>query len=243
MKIFLNSQGFISIRKKGEKVGTVIDEKNHFLQNLKDSIKKYDLFVLVCNNPDEYERNDRSAFFIAQAFNRQLAKFKEVVVLDGRNEDKSKEYLSNADFVFLCGGKIECQNEFLKKIEFKKNINQNAVVVGVSAGAMNLCEFAYNYPEDITELNNKKWISGLGYSDKVIIPHFKRWKGNMYHPRHYNLLKKWFLPDSYEKEFLCLPNGSYVMIDERKETLYGKSYLIKNGAMQKICENEKSLRR
>ena len=234
MKIFLNSQGFISVRKRGEKIATIIDEKNEFLSNLKNSIKKYDLFVLICNEPTDYDRNDRSAFFIAQAFERQLTKFKEIIVLDGRNEEKAKDYLKKADFVFLCGGKIECQNDFLRKIKFKDNINKDAVVVGVSAGAMNLCEIAYNYPEDISELGNKKWIDGLGYSERIIIPHYRKFNGNMYHPKHYNLKKKWFLPDSYKKELLALPNGSYVFKDESgKEKLFGKAYKILNGEVKK----------
>lgn len=238
MKIFLNSQGFISVRKHGVKIASVIDEKNEFYSNLKKSIKNYGLFVLICNDPEDVERNDESALFIAQAFERQLTKFKNVVVLDSRNASKAKEYLNKADFVFLCGGKIECQADFLKQIKFKENINNDCVIVGVSAGAMNLCRIAYNYPEDITELNNPRWIDGLGYFNKIIIPHFKRFCGNMYHPKGVNPLIKFYIPDSMCHEFLALKNGSYILLDENGATLYGKSYLIKDGKVTRICKNK-----
>ena len=242
MKIFLASQGFISLRKKGVTTKRVIDEKNHFLDNLKNYINDYGLFVLVCNNPDDYERNDKSAALLSQAFERQLHKFKEVAVIDNRNADKAKEYLSMADFVFLCGGKLQCQIDFLKKINFKENINKDAVIVGASAGAMNLCEVGYNYPEDVSELGNEKWIKGLGYCDKVIIPHFKRFKGNMYCPKKINLLRKYYLPDSCSHEMFALKNGSYILLDGNGVTLYGKAYMIKNGKVKKICDKEKTLK-
>lgn len=242
MIIFLNSQGFISVRKRGEKIATIIDKKNEFLDNLKMSIKKYDLMVWVCNNADEFERNDKSAFFMAEAFKKQLSPFKEVVVLDNRNIDDAKDLLSRADYVYLSGGKLECQIDFLTKINFKKNINKDCVVVGVSAGAMNMCEIGYNYPEDLTELENKKYIAGLGYYNKIIIPHFKKHKGNKYPPKHYNLLKKWYLPDSYEKEFLALPNDSYVLLDEQGARLFGKAFKIKDGKVKRICKNGQILK-
>lgn len=241
MKIFLNSQGFISVRKHGKKIAAIIDNKNSFLNNLKDCINSYGLFVFVCNEPEDFEHNDDSAFFIAQAFERQLTKFENVVVLDSRNVDKAQEYLSKADFVFLCGGKIECQINFLKRIKFNENINKDAVIVGVSAGAMNLCKIAYNYPEDITEIDNPKWIDGLGYFNEILIPHFKRFRGNMYHPKGINLLKKYYLPDSFDRELIGLPNGSYVLIDDANVTLYGKSYSIKDGRLKKICDNRECL--
>ena len=241
MKIFLNSQGFISVRKHGEKIAIIIDDKNSFLNNIKDSINSYGLFVFVCNDPQDFERNDKNAFFLNEAFKRQLNEFKEVVVLDNRNVKIAKGYLQKADFVYLCGGKIEYQKNFLKEIEFKNNLNKNCVVVGVSAGAMNLCEVAYNYPEDLSELDNEKWINGLGYFNKIIIPHFKRFKGNMYHPKHYNLLKKHYLPDSFNHKLLGLPNGSYILVDEGVSTLYGKSYSIENGKVKKICDNRECL--
>ena len=121
-------------------------------------------------------------------------------------------------------------------------MNGDCVVVGVSAGAMNLCKTAYNYPEDLTELDNKKYLDGFGYFDKIIIPHFKRFKGNKYPPKHYNLMKKWYLPDSYEKEFLALPNGSYVLFDERGKRLFGKAFVINKGKVKKICRNEQILK-
>ena len=40
-------------------------------------------------------------------------------------------------------------------------------------------------------------------------------------------------------EIIALNDGSYIVVDNGAETLYGEEYSIKNGEQKKICINEK----
>ena len=48
--------------------------------------------------------------------------------------------------------------------------------------------------------------------------------------------------DSYGKEFLVLPDGSYVLIECGEAYVWGEAYLIKDGEMQQICEDGELVR-
>ena len=236
MKIFLISESFISIRENDVKIATVIDKANSFLKNLQKSIQKFDNFVFICNDPVQFEQNDISADFIAKAFKAQLKEFKNVIVLDNRTRQDAKNILQNADFVYLQGGKIPVQNKFLKEINFEKNINSDATIVGKSAGAMNLCEQVYNYPEEDNEVGGQKWYDGIGLCKYIIIPHFNLQNGNEFCFGNFNLLKDYYLPQSMSKKLYALTNGAYILIEDNA-IVYGESYVIQNGKIEKICKN------
>lgn len=242
MKLFLVSDSLISIRENGVTVGKIIDESNVFLLNLKKFIKKYDNFVFIPNAIDAVEQNEFSAKQLDDAFKKQLEGFKQTIVLDNRNKGQAKEILQKADFIFLQGGKLEEQNQFLKDINFVNIVPKtDAVVVGKSAGAMNMCNTVYWYPEEDDEVVTHKWLRGLGLVDLVIIPHFNLENGNQYCPEHSNLLEDYFKLDSFENEMYALKNGSYILVEGRNLTIYGECYLIKNGKVEKICEDNKTL--
>ncbi len=241
MKLFLVSDSFISVRENGVTVEKIIDESNAFLLNLKKFIRKYDNFVFIPNIFNAIEQNEFSAKQIDDAFQKQLKGFKQIVVLDNRNKMQAKEILQKADFIFLQGGKLEEQNKFLKEINFVNIVpNADAVVVGKSAGAMNMCKIVYWYPEEDDEVVTQKWLKGLGLVDLVLIPHFNLENGNQYCPEHSNLLEDYFKPDSFKYGLYALKNGSYILVEE-KYTLYGECYLIKNGKVEKICDDGSTL--
>ena len=48
-------------------------------------------------------------------------------------------------------------------------------------------------------------------------------------------------PDSFTHEILAINDGSYVVIEDGKQTLYGEAYMIRNGEIEKICEDGGSL--
>lgn len=244
MKIFLVSDSFISIRDANwVKLGSEIDENNSFLDNLKRLIPKYDNMVFICNYPNDYEDNDENANFLAKAFSQQLTAFKNVTVLDNRTKHNAKEIILNADFVYLQGGLIDEQNTFIKQINLAENLKQsNAVVVGKSAGAMNLCEVVYNYPETDDAILNPKWYTGLGLCDYVIIPHFERESGNAYVHASFHVLNDYYIPDSFTHKFHAIVNGAYILIEDNMATAYGETYVIENGQVLQICKNGEKLK-
>ena len=176
-------------------------------------------------------------------FKKQVHNFDNYTVLDNRNKKQAKQILENADFIYITGGKIPAQNKFLKEINFSQCVNKNkdVVIAGVSAGAMNLCSIIYCYPEEDSEIGDKMWYTGLGFCDKIIIPHFDIKKGNTCFFGSFDVMKDYILPDSKGKTFFALTNTTYLEIDEKNFTLYGEAYTISNGIVTQICEDKKSV--
>ena len=79
--------------------------------------------------------------------------------------------LKNADIIYLLGGNPFIQLEYLQKNKFDLIIqNTSALIIGVSAGSMNLATNSYyskdeDYPESVI-------YKGLGITDITIDPHF-----------------------------------------------------------------------
>lgn len=236
----MESASFQSIKENDIRIGKKIVEANDFLINLKRYIKKYDNLVFICNEPKEYERNDTSAQFISGAFKDGLCEFKHVQVLDKRTKKYAKNILLAADVVFICGGKIPRQNKFLKQIKFEKYITQtDAVVIGESAGAMNMGDIVYNYPEEDSDVKDARWLKGVGLSSVIVIPHYVPRTGNKFCMGNFNLLKDYYLPQSKGNVFYALTDGAYILVENGHETIYGKCYLIRDGKICIICSDDR----
>ncbi len=241
MKIFLLSESLGYIRENEIKVGGVVDKHNDFENNLKKSLEKCDNFLFVCNEPNSSEIDYQSAQFLFEALKKSGMPFKNLYVLDNSTKSNAKELIENADLIFLQGGKIPCQLNFLKEINLKKNIlNSNAVICGKSAGAMNLARVAYNYPEDDSELGQPRWLKCLGLHDYIIIPHFNLEKGNEFCFGTYDVMNDFYIPDSEGKIIYALPQGSYIFIDGQKSLVFGEAYILKNRKIYKICNDSES---
>ena len=239
MNLFLVSDSVISVRKNEQKIAVKLDKNNKFLKNLKKYCQIATNFVFVCNDPTTFEDNDSSANFIFKALVKNKFNVQNCIVLDNRNKQMSQQILQQANIVYLQGGVIESQNNFLKGIDFVKNINQSATIIGKSAGAMHLCKTVYNYPERPEDLSNPKWYTGLGYVDLILIPHYNKKTGNDYVDPTINILSNYYLPDSYKNTFYALPNGSYILYTANEFSVYGEAYVINNGTVTQICKNKK----
>ena len=78
--------------------------------------------------------------------------FKNYRVLGFRTVEKIDDLIENADFIFLCGGHLPTQNKFFNLREKIKNTE--ALIVGASAGAMNMADVVYSIPELEQESND-----------------------------------------------------------------------------------------
>lgn len=47
--------------------------------------------------------------------------------------------------------------------------------------------------------------------------------------------------DSIDHEIIALNDGSYIMLDDEKTTLYGEAYMIKDGQQTQICKDGESI--
>ena len=226
------------IKKNGQIIAQKMDNTNSIVEQLKNCIKKYDKFVFVASNPDGFEKTDSYANVTKKSFELCEMIFKQFIVLDNRNAENANAIIKNADLIFLAGGYVPLQNSFFERINLKKHLEFfDGVIIGQSAGAMNLSNIVYNYPEDKSEINDPKFLNGLGLSSITIIPHFEKTTGNT-HSQGMNVLQNYFLPDSKDKTFVAITDKSHIIIDE-KILLCGEIYKINNGKITQICCNQK----
>ena len=143
-----------------------------------------------------------------------------ISLLDSRvNSDDGINSLKNADIIYLLGGNPFIQLEYLQKNKFDNIIrNTSALVIGVSAGSMNLATNSYyskdeDYPESII-------YKGLGITDITIDPHF-----DINNEEQVNEIRK----NSKNIRIIGLPNDSAIVISNNNIKYIGDVYTFENG--------------
>ena len=217
----------------GHHIATKLQNENNILDNIKKYVTKLDKFVFVAN--DQFDRDDNVDRFnaICQSLKMSGLDFKENILLDYINKENAKEIINNANLVILGGGKCLCQKQFFIEMKMYDLLEDfDGLVIGVSAGAMNLCETVANFPEEFEDLEEPRWFGGLGFFDPIIIPHFDGKYNLPYHDTE--LANDYIWSMSKEKEFLGIANNAYILIDGEKIEYYGDIYSINNEIIIKI---------
>lgn len=215
---------------------------NSIIDNMKKYIKKYDNFVYIASDENNYEMTDMYFAITKKSFDMTIP-FKHYVVLDGRTKDRAIDIVENADFIFLTGGHVPTQNEFFKSINLKEIIkNTNAVILGESAGSMNCADIVYAQPELEGEASDpmyKRYIRGLGLTKISILPHYGDEDRKVLDGM--DIEKDISLPDSKKHGFIAYPDESFILQIGNKAKLYGEGYLYLNGRKNKINDTGKIL--
>lgn len=135
------------------------------------------------------------------------------------------------------------QNTFFKSIGLKEKLESfEGLLIAWSAGSMNCAKTVYAGPEldgEALDPNYERWISGLGLTDINIFPHFQNLKDEWLDGMR--VIEDITFADSFKHEIIAMNDGTYIVIEDGKETLFGEAYSIKDGAMSQICENGMSI--
>ena len=113
-------------------------------------------------------------------------------------------------------------------------------LIAWSAGSMNCAEMVYAGPElpgEAIDPKFQRWISGLGITKTNIFPHFEALRDEILDGLR--LIEDITYADSMGHEIIALNNGSFIVIDNGTEMLYGEAYSIKNGEQRQICTDDK----
>ena len=108
---------------------------------------------------------------------------------------------------------------------------------------MNCAEMVYagpEFPGEAIDPDYQRWITGLGITKTNIFPHFQELKDEMLDGMR--LIEDITYADSMGHEIIALNNGSYIIVDDNGETLFGEAYRIKDGVQNKICNNGESIK-
>lgn len=218
-----------------------LDSKNKFRENLSRYWKENARCLMISAFPDDVESNIEMQEFFDNALTISGFSVGAVDVWDCRTTDFSRKALHSYDVIFLGGGHVPTQNAFFSAIGLWKKIKGfEGIVIGISAGTMNSANIVYAQPElpgEALDPNYQRFIRGLGLTKVNILP-------------HYQMVKDWELDgmrlfeditygDSHGHEFIALVDGSYLLIENGTETVWGEAYVIVNGKCHKLCgENE-----
>ena len=221
----------------------LLDEKNGFVENLRQFWKAEMKGLIIAAAPDAFEGNDEMRDFFEQAFQNGNIPVTKFDLWDYRSHDISAEELNQYDIIMLGGGHVPTENHFFKLIHLREKLqNYQGIILGVSAGTMNSAEVVYAQPElpgESVDPKYERYLRGLGLTPIQILPHYQMVK-------HFTLDGKRLFEDitygdSYGKKFIALEDGSYIRIMNGETRLYGHAHKIADGVLTTICEENQSI--
>lgn len=198
-----------------------LDKVNGFTDKQKDFLKK-DIknnmnIVFIASSFDNYERNDIKHKELVKLFNDINIKFNNIYLIDNRvDSNKSKELIKKSDIIFLMGGDPKKEMDSIIEYDLVSDIKtKEGIIIGVSAGSMNqITNVIYK-----DEIDNNILIKykGLGFFNTNIYPHVDI--------NNKEYLQEIFEVSKYGK-ILCLPNSSFIRIENNKVDIIGEYYYI-----------------
>lgn len=147
----------------------------------------------------------------------------QVVDIDLKHKTKAKleKELNNFDVIFVCGGNTYYLLEWVQKSGFAEVvahlISKGVIYVGSSAGSALACK-TIEHIEDLDDRSKATLTSytGLGFTQKLIIPHFGDKKIKDETSR---IIEKW---DNGENELALLNNNQVLVIEGDREQVVTK---------------------
>ena len=194
---------------------------------IKRMVKNPINMVVIPANPNNFVKNDKqfygndSVIGVFKTFKKIFPNLN-IVLLDNRvSQTNGIKYLEKSNIIYLLGGNPFIQLEYLQKTKYSDIIQHtSALVMGVSAGAMNLAVNSYyskdeEYPESII-------YKGLGLTNITIDPHF-----DINNLEQVNEIKD----NSKNIKIIGLPNDSAIVISDNNIEFIGKVYIFENGIL------------
>lgn len=226
MKYFLTSH----ISKENE---MCLNNDNNFVDKLKEVVGLGPIVCLcVSSKPDDILGSEYYGNLCRERFENSGIAFSEYINIHNGTFRDFDKFMDEADLIFLNGGHVPTQNNFIHKLGLKNKIEKySGVFIGLSAGSMNAAKVVYAMPEkegEAIDSRYERFLDGLGLTNKMIIPHY--YKGMEEETLDgLNLFQDILIPDNKNKEFYIFPDGTYIYGDGKNEEIYGDFKVLKNG--------------
>lgn len=212
---------------------------NRFLESITRDVPPGSNCLYVASSPDDEAANLRYSADMYNAFSEAGCLFREMRVLQRSNIAHASDLVRWSNFVILAGGHVPTQNRFFREMDLGALLRDYpGTVMGISAGTMNCATMVYAQPEmpgESEDPNYRRFIPGLGLTFLNILPHYQQVKDDILDGKR--LYEDITFADSFSNRFLVLPDGSYVRVEEGISHLCGEAWLLEDGRMHKICEN------
>lgn len=228
MVVFITSSPYIDGADRA-----ILNPQNEFVDRLRAVLPPNPQALFVCSDPDDHDMTCHFGADTAGAFSEAGIAFSGYQVLDGYHAEDAEMLVHSSDIVFFAGGHVPTQNAFFRDIHLREIMEgYDGVVLGISAGSMNLAEEVYVQPEEEGESapEFERFAPGLALTDVNILPHYQKVKDNILDGLR--LYEDITFADSMGHTFFALPDGSYIYQDEDGQLLCGKAYRVQNGIME-----------
>ena len=202
-------------------IGFSETQREYIQKNIDNSMN----ITFIASVPNNYERTDEQVERFNSFFSKIGINFSNINFIDERKtKEESKKYIENSDIVFLLGGSPDLQMKFINDYELCDLISNVKIVIGVSAGSMNQGDRVV-YKDDFENYILKDY-KGLNLTDINIFPH--------YDPENIECINEVEEVSSIHP-IICLPNESFVYIENGKKEIIGQYYdtFSKNSTKQK----------
>lgn len=213
------------------------NNSNGFVDRLKAHKTKIKNIVFVASNPNGYAKTDEYFKLFAKAFNLDGFGIENITILDNRFNGDVEKAVMGADAVFLTGGHTSTQNAYLFEIGLDKVLQKyEGIIIGQSAGSMNLEKTVYAPPEQPEDLSNnyKRTFLGMGLTDIKIMPHMAGVYSDNVDGNGKNTYD-FCLEDSYNFPIYGIYDGGFIEISGGIATAYGKTLLLNGGTCKELC--------
>lgn len=238
MTLFITSSPFIDGADRA-----ILSNANEFVDRIRAALPRNPRVTFVCSNPDDHSGTCEFAAITTAAFAEVGIHFSGYQVLDAGSAAHAYGMIMHSDFVVLSGGHVPTQNAFFRKIRLRHILQKfQGVVMGISAGSMNMAETVYVQPEEPGESidpNYRRFAPGLALTQVNICPHFQKVRHTILDGKR--LFEDITFGDSIGRQFFALPDNSYFYQDETGLLLCGKAWRIQNGILELLTREEEVL--
>ncbi len=212
----------------------ILTPANGLLRRLKEDLPPYCRCLYICSSPDRRDLNATFGADVFSAFAEAGMPFSSYQVLDNYNAGDAAWLIENSDLIVLAGGHVPTQNEFFREIGLHELLEDyDGVILGISAGSMNMAGIVYAQPEAPGETEDpdyRRFVPGLGLTGINICPHYQKVHDMILDGKR--LFEDVTYYDSMGNTFYALPDGSYFYVREGRTLLLGKAYRIRNGILE-----------
>jgi dipeptidase E len=217
----------------------MLNESNGFVERLGQVWPAAARCLMIAAEPDAWNMNDEmTGYYRAATENVGLA-VACFDLWDSRNSGLTKEAFDGYDVIFLAGGHVPTERAWFEYIQLRWLLQgYDGIVIGTSAGSMNMAQEVYAWPERPGESLDPEYtlfFEGLGLAKTQVLPHYQKVKD-------IGIDGKLYVQDiarghSYGKRFFAIPDGSYVWVCGGVETVYGAALLVSDGEITEYCQD------
>lgn len=235
MKVFLTSNLNHYEKIDGVKVAKEIDNKNSLVDQLKSMLDDTRGILYVPSDATNKDKIEEYSKILFDALRLSGIVFDNYYVVDDNSSvEEVRDKVLESDLVFLSGGDTLMQMQYFEEIKLRDILsNYEGVIVGQSAGAINLAEDVYNSPESEEDLKRSSYFKGLGKTNINIEPHFVLDTSNF--DSDEMLHRNAMLEESKNRDLYAIPDVSHIFDNGVEQKVYGECYLLRDGEIMKIC--------